>query len=140
MSARPTSPHQSVYRFAYTMALSILHRITGVMLSVGLLILVWWLSALARGPDVYAKAETLLSGWFAKLLLAGWLASFCYHLCNGVRHLTWDAGLGMEKHEARRSGWAVVVAALVLLAVLGYLAFGGPNQAADAAVALEHAP
>ena len=123
MPARPLSPHLSVYRFMYTMVLSILHRMTGVFLSLGLLLLVWWLMALASGPSTYAGAETFMSGWFVKLLLAGWLASFVYHLCNGIRHLTWDLGLGMEKREARQSGYAVVLAALILFLVIGYLAF-----------------
>lgn len=129
MSARPISPHLSAYRFGYTMLFSILHRITGLILSVGLLVLAWWLMALANGPAAYAIAETFLLSWFAKTLLAGWLASFCYHLCNGIRHLTWDLGVGMEKQEARRSAWAAIVAALVLFAALGYLAIAPASNA-----------
>ena len=91
--------------------------------AVGLLLLAWWLMAVASGPTAYAAAHSFISGWFVKLLLLGWLASFAYHLCNGIRHLIWDLGLGMEKHEARQSGRAMLLAAVGLFLVLGYLAY-----------------
>jgi len=117
MNPRPLSPHLGVYKFAYTMALSILHRIMGLALSVGFLVLVWWLMALAQGPHAYMEAiEVLRSGIF-KLLLGGWAFAFIYHFCNGIRHLLWDAGAGLEKHQARRSGAIVVAATLVLFAL-----------------------
>ena len=120
---RPLSPHLGIYRFMYTMATSIAHRITGIVLSVGLVVLVGWLFAAASGAERYAQASALLSTGFMKLLIAGWLLAFCYHLCNGLRHLNWDLGRGLEKEQARRSA-AVVVAATLLLAVLfGYVAF-----------------
>ena len=103
MRPRPLSPHLGVYRFMYTMATSIAHRITGVILSVGFVLLVGWLLAAALGAEAYATAVAVLSGGFVKLLLAGWLVAFCYHLCNGLRHLGWDLGRGLEKAEARRS-------------------------------------
>jgi len=118
MNQRPLSPHLGVYKFAYTMSLSILHRITGVASSVGFLIFAWWLMALASGPDAYAAAMSCLSSPLAKLLLAGFTFSFTYHFCNGIRHLVWDTGRGLEKAQARRSGWFVIVAAMVLTALL----------------------
>lgn len=123
MRERPLSPHLGVYRFMYTMALSIAHRITGVVLSVGFILFVWWLMAAATGAAAYAGAMRLLSHGLVQLLLAGWLLAFVYHLCNGIRHLTWDAGLGLEKHEARRSAAVTIAATLVIAGVLGYLAF-----------------
>jgi succinate dehydrogenase / fumarate reductase cytochrome b subunit len=123
MRERPLSPHLGVYRFMYTMALSIAHRITGVVLSVGFVLFVWWLMAAATGASAYEGAVRVLSHGFVQLLLAGWLLAFVYHLCNGIRHLTWDAGLGLEKHEARRSAAVTIVATLVIAGVLGYLAF-----------------
>ena len=123
MRPRPLSPHLGVYRFMYTMATSIAHRITGVVLSVGLVVLVGWLFAAASGAEAYAHASGLLSSAFMKLLLAGWLVAFCYHLCNGIRHLNWDLGRGLEKSEARRSATLVVVATLVLAAAFIYAAF-----------------
>ncbi len=117
MNQRPLSPHLGVYKFAYTMALSILHRIMGGALSVGFLVLVWWLLALAQGPQAYVEAVEVLGSGFFKLLLGGWALAFIYHLCNGIRHLLWDAGAGLERHQARRSGVIVVVATIVLFAL-----------------------
>lgn len=116
MRAAPLSPHLSAYRFAYTMALSIGHRISGVFLALGLPVLVWWLMA-AADEAAYGRLTAVLSGWFGKLLLLGWLAAFLLHFCNGIRHLFWDAGLGFERHQARRS--AAIVVATVVLAFAG---------------------
>jgi succinate dehydrogenase / fumarate reductase, cytochrome b subunit len=118
MSQRPLSPHLGVYKFMYTMSLSILHRITGCVAAVGFLLFVWWLMALASGPVAYATAMHALSSPFAKLLLVGFTFSFVYHFCNGIRHLVWDTGRGLERAQARRSGAAVIVAALVLTAIV----------------------
>jgi len=112
------SPHLGVYKFMYTMALSILHRITGCAASVGFLLFVWWLMALASGPAAYASAMNALGSPLAKLLLVGFTFSFVYHFCNGIRHLVWDTGRGLERAQARRSGAVVVVAALLLTAVV----------------------
>jgi succinate dehydrogenase / fumarate reductase cytochrome b subunit len=121
MRERPTSPHLTIYRFQYTMALSILHRITGVILSVGLLPLAYWLTAIAAGPSAYERALSLLASWPFKLLLAGWIAAFSWHLVNGIRHLSWDSGFGFERAAARASARvAVVVATVVALLLLGF--------------------
>lgn len=98
----------------YTMVLSISHRITGVFLSLGSLLFVYWLVALSAGPESYASAQLALSSGLAKLVWAGLIFSFCFHLANGVRHLAWDCGWGLEKRQARASGWAVAVVAAVL--------------------------
>jgi len=109
-----------VYKFMYTMSLSILHRITGLAATIGFLALVWWLMALATGPDAYARVMALLSTPFAKLLLVGFTFSFVYHFCNGIRHLVWDTGHGLERAQARRSGMLVIVAAFVLTALVAW--------------------
>jgi succinate dehydrogenase / fumarate reductase cytochrome b subunit len=121
MDQRPLSPHLGVYKFAYTMSLSILHRITGCAAAGGFLLFVWWLMALAAGPDSYARAMQCLNSPVAKLLLVGFTFSFVYHFCNGIRHLVWDIGRGLERAQARRSGAVVVVAALLLTALLIWL-------------------
>ena len=123
MRQRPLSPHLGVYKFAYTMATSIAHRASGIVLSVGLLALAGWLIAAATGPEAYAIAVALLGGVFGQLLLAGWLVAFSYHLFNGLRHLNWDLGRGLEKSEARRSAAIVVIATLLLAAAFIYVAF-----------------
>jgi succinate dehydrogenase / fumarate reductase cytochrome b subunit len=91
-----------------------MHRITGIAASVGFLVLVWWLMALSTGPDAYARAMQLLATSPAKLLLVGFTFSFVFHFCNGIRHLIWDTGRGLERAQARRSGALVIAAALAL--------------------------
>jgi len=118
MDQRPISPHLGVYKFAYTMSLSILHRMTGCAAAVGFLAFVWWLMALASGPDAYARAIHVLASPFAKLLLVGFTFSFVYHFCNGIRHLVWDTGRGLERVQARRSGAVVIVAAVLITAAV----------------------
>jgi succinate dehydrogenase / fumarate reductase cytochrome b subunit len=114
MNQRPLSPHLGVYKFMYTMSLSFLHRMTGCAAAVGFLLFVWWLMALASGPDAYAAVMRVLSMPLAKLLLVGFVFSFIYHFCNGIRHLVWDTGRGLERAQARRSGAFVISAALLL--------------------------
>jgi succinate dehydrogenase / fumarate reductase, cytochrome b subunit len=123
MANRPLSPHLFIYRFAYTMALSIFHRITGVALAVGLLVLVLWLAALAGGPDNYATFQKFAGSWVFQLLLALWLVAFIYHFANGIRHLFWDAGLGLERAQARRSAVIVLVAVAVVSLLLLFVLF-----------------
>jgi succinate dehydrogenase / fumarate reductase cytochrome b subunit len=106
----------------YTMSLSILHRITGGVATAGFLVFVWWLMALASGADEYAAAMRFLTNPFGKLLLIGFTFSFVYHFCNGIRHLVWDTGRGLERAQARRSGAAVVVASLLLTALVLWFA------------------
>ncbi|MEX1993345.1 MAG: succinate dehydrogenase, cytochrome b556 subunit [Steroidobacteraceae bacterium] len=106
---RPLSPHLQVYRLALTTVLSGLHRISGLTLSLGSLLLVGWLVAAASGPEAYANAAGFFGSWPLRLALAGLLAVFWYHLFNGLRHLVWDAGCGFELRSARRSGVAVIL-------------------------------
>jgi succinate dehydrogenase / fumarate reductase cytochrome b subunit len=124
MPPRPLSPHLGVYKFMYTMSLSILHRITGLAATVGFLVFVWWLMALATGHEAYASLMGFLGTAVGKLLLVGFTFAFVYHCCNGVRHLVWDTGRGLERAQARRSGTFVIVAALVLTALLVWLGCG----------------
>lgn len=124
---RPLSPHLQVYRFGYAMALSILHRATGVALSAGLLLLAWWLVAAAAGGEAYGLVLTCLGSLAGRSVLLGASFAFCYHLCAGLRHLAWDLGHGFEKSSARRSGAAVVVGALGLTALLWFLVLGGAS-------------
>ena len=114
MNQRPLSPHLGVYKFMYTMSLSILHRLTGLAAAAGFLLFVWWLMALATGPAAYAATMHTLGSPLAKLLLVGFTFSFVYHFCNGIRHLVWDTGRGLERAQARRSGAIVIAVSLVL--------------------------
>lgn len=127
-SRRPLSPHLQVYRPQITSTLSILHRFTGIALAVGTLLLTWWLAALASGPEAFATAQDFIGSLLGRLLLFGWSFALFYHLCNGIRHLAWDAGYGYEIDTATRTGWLVVAGAVVLTLVawiVGYLVMGG---------------
>lgn len=127
-SNRPLSPHLQVYRPQMTSALSILHRITGVALAVGTLLLTYWLVAAASGPEAFATAQAVIGSFIGRLLLFGWSFALFYHLCNGIRHLVWDAGYGFEIETAERSGLAAVAASVVLTLVcwvVGYMMMGG---------------
>lgn len=120
---RPLSPHLQVYRWQWTMALSILHRATGIVLAAGTLLLVYWLWAAAGGQETYFRANVLIGGWFGRLLLFGWTLALFYHLFNGIRHLVWDAGKGFALRTAYLSGVLVVLATLaaaVLTWIVGY--------------------
>lgn len=123
MRQRPLSPHLDVYRFAYTMATSIAHRITGVVLTAGFGVLIYWLVAAASSAESYASAQQIISSGPVKLLLIGWLLAFCYHLLNGIRHLNWDRVRGLERHEARRSSRIVIIATVVLFVIFAARAF-----------------
>lgn len=113
---RPLSPHLEIYKPQLTMVLSITHRFTGVGLAVGTLFLTWWLIAAAMGPEAYAFTQWIYGTWLGYLVLFGFSVSLFYHLCNGIRHLFWDVGLGYEIETVYRSGWTVLAATAVLTA------------------------
>jgi succinate dehydrogenase / fumarate reductase cytochrome b subunit len=119
---RPLSPFMFPvwYRFQITSALSILHRLTGIGLVVGSILLVWWLVAVARGGELFAATHAFIASPIGILLLFLWSVAFFYHLCSGVRHLAWDAGYGFEIRDAYRNGYAVI-AATVLLTLVSWL-------------------
>jgi succinate dehydrogenase / fumarate reductase cytochrome b subunit len=106
------------YRWQYSNSLSILHRCTGLFQTLCLLLLVYWLVALASGPAAYDDARVVLGSLPVRLVFVAWSFAFVYHLLNGIRHLVWDVGHGLERATARRSGWGVVAGALVLTAAL----------------------
>lgn len=111
---RPLSPHIQIYRWPLTMALSIVHRVTGAGLALGLILVTWWLLALASGPEAFATVQAVMGSWFGILVLFLWTLALYFHLGNGVRHLMWDAGYGFEVDVARNSGIAVLVFAGVM--------------------------
>ena len=118
---RPLSPGLQIYRPQLTSVLSFSHRITGIALSVGTLLLVAWLIAAAAGPHAYSIVQGFMRSWLGLALLFGWTFSFFFHLCNGIRHLAWDVGSGFELRTIYASGWTVVVAS-TLLTVAAWLA------------------
>ena len=111
---RPLSPHLQIYRPQLTSVLSILHRLTGVFLVSGAALLCLWLLSAAAGPEYYAWSQWFLTSWVGYALLAAWSYCLFYHLCNGIRHLFWDAGRGYELETAYATGRIVVAAAIIL--------------------------
>jgi succinate dehydrogenase / fumarate reductase cytochrome b subunit len=109
---RPLSPHAGIYRWPITMVASILNRITAVALSVGSLLLVWWLVAAAEGPAAFATVQSFIASPVGLLLLLGWTASLFYHLFAGLRHLAWDLGYGFAKPGLNPVSWLVLAASL----------------------------
>lgn len=125
---RPLSPHIQIYRPQITSGLSIFHRITGVALTLGTLLLTWWLVSAAYGPEAFATAQAFLGSFIGQLVLWGFTFAVFYHLANGVRHLLWDFGWGFELEQLRFSGIVMLafaaVATLVTL-IAGYALAGG---------------
>jgi succinate dehydrogenase / fumarate reductase cytochrome b subunit len=124
---RPTSPHLQIYKPQLTSVTSILHRISGIVLAIGTLALVYWLVSAAIGEQSFDTAEAIAGSWIGRLALFGWTLAFFFHLANGIRHLLWDAGYGFDLPATYRNGWAAIIGAVVLTVaawVLAYIARG----------------
>ncbi len=114
---RPLSPNIQIYRPQLTSVLSIANRISGLVLSVGAVVLVIWLIAAATGPQAYAIVQSAIASWIGQIVLFGCTFAFFLHLCGGIRHLVWDAGYGFALRSIYVSGWAVVATSLALTVV-----------------------
>ncbi len=124
---RPLSPHLSIYKPQITSMMSISHRATGVFNLIGAYVFVIWLVALMLGSDAYNTVMELLSSLAGLLVLFAWSASISYHLFNGIRHLFWDLVIGVNLPAARKSGYAVLIASVLLTLLIWLLSieFGG---------------
>jgi succinate dehydrogenase / fumarate reductase, cytochrome b subunit len=111
---RPLSPHLQIYKPQLTTVLSIMHRLTGVGLSIVSLVFVYWLWSLAMGPASYKAAMGLFTSLFGKGVLMLATLGFAYHLANGIRHLVWDVGFGYSLAVVYRSGWTVLVLTVLM--------------------------
>lgn len=120
---RPLSPHIQIYRWQWTMTLSILHRATGIVLSIGTFFLFYWLVALASGPEAFGTAQALVGSFIGQIVLFGFTFCIFYHLSNGIRHLFWDAGKGFDLNTAQASAYAVVAVAVALTILSWVLAY-----------------
>lgn len=117
---RPISPHLEAYRWPVTMLASIMNRGTGIALSVGTLLLTWWLVAAATSPAAFAGAQNFIGSWFGLLILFGWTFSLMYHFCSGIRHLVWDAGYGYD-HPALNPVTYLVLAASIAATLFAWI-------------------
>lgn len=122
---RPLSPHLQIYKLPPTALMSALHRGTGVVLSIGTVLLVIVLAAAAGGPDSFESIGGLLRSWFGKLVLFGFTFALFAHFCNGIRHLIWDMGYGFDVGKATRGAQISFLAALVLTVLTWVVAFAG---------------
>lgn len=119
---RPLSPHLQIYNLPITARLSVLHRATGMALVFGTILLVIWLGIVASGSDIYLLSKGLLASWFGKLILIGFSFSLIYHLCNGVRHLFWDIGMGFDNCTTNKTAYLSLTCAIALTAGVWLLA------------------
>ena len=127
--ARPLSPHLGIYRLTLSMAMSILHRITGFGLYFGTLLLAWLLIATASGPGPYANFTWFAGSWIGRLILFGYTWTLIHHMLGGIRHLIWDTGRGFGPSEREWLVAANLIGSITITLVLwivGLLGVGGP--------------
>lgn len=117
-----------IYKPQLTSVLSITHRITGIVLSAGIIVLTIWLMALADGAQSFASVNAIVGSAFGKLLMFLFTLALFYHLCNGIRHLFWDAGYGFELSTVYASGKAVLVATVVLTVIVWAVALSSGSS------------
>ena len=114
---RPISPHLQIYKLPLTGIISISHRMTGMLLSAGLLLFVYLISAVAGGAESYATMQAVTTLWLIKLVYWGFVYALFFHLCHGVRHLIWDAGQSFELETLNRYAFIELIASLVLTVI-----------------------
>ena len=115
---RPLSPHLQIYRRSIHMMMSILHRLTGVALYFGTLLLAAWLMAAAMGPAQFAAVNGVAASLPGKLVLLGYTWALLHHMFGGIRHLIWDTGRGLDLGSVRRISWATIIGSLILTAAI----------------------
>jgi len=121
--ARPLSPHLQIYRLPVVAVSSITHRITGIALTVGTLLLTWWLVAAAAGPEAYDTVRAVIGSPIGLLALLGWTWAFSYHLLKGIQHLIWDTVRGFDKAGAAKSSQVVFAGSFILTVVIWIAAY-----------------
>jgi len=121
MRERPLSPHLQIYKHQITSVLSILHRISGAALTVGLIVLTAWLLSAASGPDAYGAFVGIMSSPLGLFALFGWSVALFYHLSTGLRHLVLDTGACLDIRGIYRSGYAALALAALLCALFWFV-------------------
>ncbi len=122
--ARPLSPHLQIYAKPINMVMSILHRITGVALYFGTLLLAWWLIAAATSPAYFNFVNGLFGTWLGRLVLFGYTWALLHHMLGGIRHLIWDTGRGFDLKTVDRLGWGTIIGSVVLTILVWIAAMG----------------
>ncbi|MCF6326017.1 MAG: succinate dehydrogenase, cytochrome b556 subunit [Devosiaceae bacterium] len=116
-SERPLSPHLEIYRFSLTMALSILHRITGVGLYLGTALLAFWLIGAAMGPTQLDLVYLIMGNWFGQLIMLGFTWALFQHMLGGIKHFIWDVGAGLEPDQRKVLSWFTIIGGVILTAL-----------------------
>ncbi|MCI5075013.1 succinate dehydrogenase, cytochrome b556 subunit [Oricola sp.] len=119
---RPLSPHLQIYKPIPTMMMSIVHRITGVALYAGTLLVAWWLIAAASGPDYFDFVNAVLGSWFGILVLFGFTWALIHHMLGGLRHFAWDLGYLFEKRTSTKLAYATIIASVALTLLIWIVA------------------
>jgi len=122
--ARPLSPHLQIYRPMLTMLMSIIHRITGVALYAGVVLLVWWLTAAASSDEYYAFVQGIFGSWFGLLVLFGFTWALLHHMLGGLRHLIWDSGRGFELKTVEMLARANLAGSILLTVLIWAIGYG----------------
>jgi succinate dehydrogenase / fumarate reductase cytochrome b subunit len=117
---RPLSPHLQIYRLTITMAMSVVHRITGAALYVGTLLVAWWLIAAAIGPDYFALVNGLFATPLGMIVLVGYSWALIHHMLGGLRHFVWDTGAGFDLGTIDLLAWGTIVLSVLLTAGLWF--------------------
>lgn len=125
MKERPLSPHLQVYKPQLTSLLSVMHRGTGIFVAFGNLFLVYWVYSIASGAESYATVQAMARHWFGLLMLFGWSFSLVYHLFNGIRHLGWDVGNGLDIKDVYRSGWMTLFRTFFVTGLIWFFVIKG---------------
>ena len=115
---RPLSPHLQIYKPMLTMMMSIMHRITGVALYFGTLLLVWWLVAAATGPEYFTFVSSLANSLIGKIVLIGYTWALVHHMIGGIRHFIWDTGRGFELPTIELMAKLSIAASLAITALI----------------------
>ena len=111
---RPLSPHLQIYKLPLSGKMSITHRITGIIMSLGLVFFTYWICSAAYGQEAFEIAHSFMTSWFGLIIVFGWTACLFYHLVNGIRHLRWDTVNGLEKEDLVTSGRVTIGIAVIL--------------------------
>ena len=125
---RPLSPHLQIYKPLLTMMMSIVHRITGCALFFGMLLLVWWLTAAASGPNAYGDVQWFMETWIGRLILFGYTWALIHHMLGGIKHLIWDLGYcfgPVEREWLTASTLIGSIGFTILIWIVGYFVMGG---------------
>jgi succinate dehydrogenase / fumarate reductase, cytochrome b subunit len=122
--ARPLSPHLQIYRPMLSMMMSIMHRITGITLAVGMIGLVWWFTAAAISDDYFNSVSGFLNNWFGKLVLFGFTWVVMHHMLGGLRYLTWDTGHGFQLKTVEWMVRANLIGSVLLTILIWAIAYG----------------